>query len=456
MPASPQEAAGWETWWAIYNDPVLDQLEKAVDISNQNLKVAEAAFRAAQAEVGVQRSALFPVISTSGSARVTGGGSGGANVATAGNGGVVVGGGGNSAHGVYAASVTGSWDADLWGRIHRTVESSVATAQASAADIAAARLSAQSDVATDYFALRAADEESKLFEESIEDFSEALRIAQNRYDAGIATLADVATAQTQVENAQTQLVTIKLTRARLEHAIAMLTGRPPSELAIAVGSIANTVPVVPAGIPSAVLQRRPDVAASEYSVAAANAQIGVAISAWYPDLTLTGTIGDTATDFVKLFNASNLIWSLGPSIAETISSGGMREAQTVEARARYDQSVATYRQTVLTAFQQVEDNLAALKILEEAAAAQARTVMDARQAEELSLNQYRAGTVDFTTVITNQTIRLNAENAALNILNERLAASVGLVVAVGGGWDTSRVPAPDTLYHLTQDQSPAP
>lgn len=442
-PASPQEAASWETWWAIYSDPVLDRLEREVDISNQNLKAAEAAFRAARAEVNVQRSALLPTVTGAASARITGG----ANTSG--------GGGGTSTRFTYQAAVNGSWDTDVWGRIRRTVEASVANAQASAADIAGARLLAQSEVATDYFALRAADEQSKLFEQTIMDFQEALRIAQNRYQAGIATMADVYAAQTQVDNAQTAQVTIKLTRARLEHAIALLTGHSPSEVAIATGVITDTVPVVPAGVPSVLLQRRPDIAASEANVIAANAQIGVAISAWYPDLTLTGSLTDAGSSIGRLFDISNLVWSLGPQLAETIYSGGMREAQTAQARALYDQSVANYRQTVLTAFQQVEDNLAALNILEQSAAAQARTVEDARMSEELTLNQYRAGTADFTAVITAQTTRFNAENTALNILNDRLAASVGLVQALGGGWSNSMVPQPSDLYHLTED-TPAP
>ena len=441
-PAAPQQAAGWETWWGIYNDPVLDGLEKEVDISNQNLRAAEAAFRAAQAEVSVQRSALLPTLSAGLSVRAAGNGTSGAN--------------NNNPTVTVGATATGSWDADLWGRIRRTVEGSVATAQASAADIAAARLSAQSELATDYFSLRAADEQAKLFQETITDFQDALRIAQNRYDAGIATMADIYAAQTQVDNAQAQLVTIELTRARFEHAIAALTGRTPADLSISPGIIASTVPVVPAGVPSVLLQRRPDVAASEYNVAAANAQIGVAISAWFPDLTLTGSVATGGTSIGRLFNLSNLVWSVGPALSETIFSGGMREAQTAEARARYEQSVATYRQTVLTALQQVEDNLVALRVLEQSAAVQERTVADARQSEQLALNQYRAGTADFTSVIQAQTTRLNAENAALGILNQRLAASVGLVVALGGGWSNSQVPQPPDLYRLTEDASAGP
>jgi NodT family efflux transporter outer membrane factor (OMF) lipoprotein len=435
MPASPQMAASYEAWWSIYNDPVLDGLEKQVDISNQNLRAAEAAFRAARADVGVQRGALFPVVTANGSARLAGTGTRNTDL--------------------FQATLGATWDADVWGRIRRTVEASVATAQANAADIAAARLSAQSELATDYFTLRASDEAAQLLMTIIEDFQMALTIAQNRYQAGVATLSDVLAAQTQIDGAQSQLVVQQLTRAKMEHAIAMLTGTSANEVKIELASLTTTVPVVPAGIPSTLLQRRPDIAASEFNVTAANAEIGVAIAAYYPDLTLAASGGLSASSLGSLFNASNTVWSVGPSLAETIFNGGAREAQTEAARARYDQSVANYRQTVLVAFQQVEDQLASLRILEEQGAVQDRTVEDARQSEMLALNQYRAGTADFTTVITAQATRLNAESVALNILNQRLAASVSLIIALGGGWDSSRIPDPDEVKRRTEMTSEA-
>jgi len=454
-PASPRQAAGWENWWAIYDDPVLDGLEKQVDISNQNLKAAEAAYRVARADVGIQRGALLPEISANASERQSGGGGRNTSVNVIG-----VGGGtttpttpvatGSSSRSVYQASLGASWDIDVWGRIRRTVESSVATAQASAADIAAARLSAQSELAIDYFQLRAADQEAQLLTAIIQDFQTALTIAQNRYQVGIATQADILSAQTQIDNAQAQLVNTQLTRDRMEHAIAALIGKTPAEVSVLLASLPITVPVVPAGVPSTLLERRPDVAASEYAVASANANIGVALSAWFPDLTLTGSYGFAASALGSLFNASNAVWSFGPSIAETVFNGGTRIAQNQQARARYDQAVANYRQTVLTAFQQVEDQLATLKVLEEQAAVENRTVADARQSEQLVLNQYRAGTADFTAVITAQTTRLNAENAALAVLDQRLAGSVNFVVALGGGWDTSRVPQPGFFYTLPE------
>jgi NodT family efflux transporter outer membrane factor (OMF) lipoprotein len=449
MPASPQQAAGWESWWAIYNDPTLDGLEKQVDLSNQNLKVAEAAYRAARAEVGIARGALLPSVSANASVRQSGGGSRNTVITDATGTGTAVGAGGGS-RATYQTSLGGTWDIDVWGRIRRTVEGGVATAQASAADIAAARLSAQSEVAVDYFQLRAADEEAQLLNTIIQDFEAALQIARNRFQVGITTQADIFAAQTQIDNAQAQLVNLQLTRAQMEHAIATLIGKPASDVAIAPAALTTIIPVVPAGVPSTLLERRPDIAASEYTMASANAQIGVAIAAWYPDLTLTGSYGFASTSLGSLFSAPNSVWSFGPSLAELVFEGGAREAQTQEARARYEQSVASYRQTVLTAFQQVEDQLAALRVLEQEAAVENQTVSDARQSEQLSLNQYRAGTADFNTVITAQTARLNAENSALSVLNERLAASINLVVALGGGWDNSRLPQPGFFYRLPE------
>jgi NodT family efflux transporter outer membrane factor (OMF) lipoprotein len=452
MPASPQQAAGWETWWAIYNDPVLDGLEKQVDISNQNLKASEAAYRAARAQVGIERGALLPTVSGGGSVRQSGGGSRstlGTTVDPSTGLPVSVSSGGSS-RATYQASISGSWDIDVWGRIRRTVEGGVASAQASAADIAAARLLAQSELAVDYFQLRAADAQAQLLVNIIQDFQDALQIANNRYQAGVATQSDVLAARTQIDNAQAQLVNLQLTRALMEHAIATLIGKPPSEVAVQTAALTTIVPVVPAAVPSTLLERRPDIASSEYTMTAANAQIGVAIAAWYPDLSLTGSYGFASSSLGSLFTTPSSVWSFGPSLAQVIFSGGIRAAQTEQAQARYEQTVASYRQTVLAAFQQVEDQLASLKVLEQQAVVENQTVADARLSEQLALNQYRAGTADFTTVITAQTTRLNAESTALSVLNQRLAASVNFVVALGGGWDSSRLPQPGFFYRLPE------
>ena len=330
------------------------------------------------------------------------------------------------------------------------MEASVATAQASAADIAAARLAAQAQLAADYFQLRVADLQTqslhrgcRRFPDGADDRSESAA-GRNRH------LADVYTAQTQVDNAEAQLFNFQLVRDRMEHAIAALIGKTPIEVSIAIAELGEDVPVVPVQVPSTLLQRRPDVASAEYAVESANAQIGVAEAAWYPDITLTGSLGLAATSLGSLFNASSTTWAFGPGLAETVFNGGARIATDLQARARYDQAVANYRQTVLTAFQQVEDEIATLKILEEQAAAENRTVNDATLAEQLTLNQYRAGTADFTTVITAQTTRLNAETTALNVLNGRLAGSVNFVMAIGGGWDETRVPQPGPFYTLPE------
>ena len=466
MPATPRQAAGWENWWAVYNDPVLDELEKQVDISNQNLIAAEAAYRAARAEVGIQRASLLPTLNASAGARGAGtfGSSGSSNAGSSsggtgsGSSGTGIGGTASGSTGgrggvsaiTYSLGLDTSWDIDVWGRIRRSVEASVATAQASAADIAAARLAAQAQLAADYFQLRVADLQTQSYTAAVADFQMALTIAQNRLQVGIATMADVYTAQTQVDNAEAQLFNFQLVRDRMEHAIAALIGKTPDQVAIATAPLSEDVPVVPAEVPSTLLQRRPDIASAEYAVASANAEIGVALAAWYPDLTLTGSLGVVATSLGGLFKASNTTWSLGPSIAETVFNGGARVATNLQAQARYDQSVANYRQTVLTAFQQVEDQLATLKILEEEAAAQNRTVNDARLAEELTLNQYRAGTADFAAVIIAQTARLNAETTALNVLNGRLSGSVNFIMALGGGWEESRVPQPGFFYTLPE------
>jgi NodT family efflux transporter outer membrane factor (OMF) lipoprotein len=305
-------------------------------------------------------------------------------------------------------------------------------------------------LAISYFQLRAADAAADLLSAAIEDFRMALTIAQNKYAAGIATLADVSTADTSVDSATTQLVAVRLTRDTAEHAIAALIGKTPSDVDIALGTFPMDVPVVPAGIPSTLVERRPDVASAERAVASANAGIGVAEAAWFPDITLDASYGFAATNLGSLFNASSASWAFGPGLAQTIFDGGARISQDLQARARYDQAVATYRETVLTAFQQVEDELGTLKILEQEAAAANKTVADARLTEMLDTNQYRAGTVDFTTVVTAQTTRINAEVTALNVLSNRLAASVNLVMALGGGWDETRIPQTGPFYTLPE------
>lgn len=429
-PATPREAASGASWWSIYDDPVLDGLEAQIDVSNQTLKADEAAFRQASAIVAEARAGFFPTVSTTGAAQRA------SITESAARNGISQ----QFVQNAFSFTPTASWVPDLWGRIRRTVESDVANAQASAADLAAARLSAQATLAIDYFELRIADEQTRVLEASVDAYQRSLDIVRNQFNAGFAAETDVVTAETQLENAQAQLVGVGVTRATLEHAIAVLVGKPPSDFAIPRASIGGSVPVPPAGMPSALLERRPDIAASERAMASANAQIGVAISAYFPDLTLTASAGFSSTALANLFSLSNSAWSIGASATETVFDGGLRPAQVQAARALYDEEVATYRETVLAAFQQVEDELASLRILQQQAAAQDIAVNSARRAVELTLNQYQAGTVAYTNVVVAQTTALGDEQTALTILQERLVASATLVEALGGGWSRSDLP----------------
>lgn len=422
QPAAPGDEADRGAWWATYRDPVLDDLEKKIDISNQNLKAAEAAYRAALAVVDESRASLFPTISTNPSA-IRGSKAGAAPATT------------------YTLPVQASWSVDIWGRIRRTVESDEANAEASAADLGAARLSAQATLATTYFSLRAQDELKRLLDATVKNDEKALEIVNNQYQAGTAAKADVLAAQTQLESVQASAINADIKRTQYEHAIAVLVGMPPSNFSLPPQpAFVREVPNIPMEVPSVIVQRRPDVAASERAVAAANAQIGVAISAWFPALTLSGSYGYANSTLAKLVQASTNVWSFGPTLAETIFDVGARESAVEQARATYDESVANYRQTVLAAFQQVEDNLAALRILSEQAKVESAAVADARHSEALTLNQYRQGVVPYSSVLTAQTTRLSNEQAALTVDLNRLTATVSLIQALGGGWQKEPPP----------------
>ncbi|MBW4053425.1 MAG: efflux transporter outer membrane subunit [Proteobacteria bacterium] len=431
-PAKPATVTG-EDWWSIYHDPVLSSLEQQVAVSNQNLKAAVASYYAAREAVGVTRGSLFPIITLDGSGTKSGGGASGNQVV----GGFVP--SGSTSRSFYNASAGGSWDLDIWGKIRRELQSDEAKRQASAADVAAARLSAQAILAEDYFQLRAAEQELRLLKTSVQDYRVSLQIAQNRVNAGVTTLADVYSARTLLENTQSQENTVELTRAKLEHAIAVLVGRAPSELSLAHGELAAAVPVVPAGLPSQLLLRRPDIAAAERDLESANAQIGVAESAWFPSLTLSGSFGYGSTSLGTLISASNSVWSVGPSVAQSLFNGGATIAQTREARALYDSAVASYRETVLSAFQQVEDDLATLRFLQTEHAQDREALADAERSEALSLNQYKAGIADYATVLTAQTARLNTEINTLSTQEQRLVASADLIDAIGGGWNSAQL-----------------
>jgi len=439
-PATPGEIQSDKPWWSIYNDPLLDSLEQQVEVSNQTLKADEAAYRSAVEAIGVDRGTLFPSVSVNGGVTRSGSANGVNQAITTSSGTTVTTGiGGNGHRTIYSAGAQASWSLDVWGRIRRLVESDVAKAQASAADVAAARLSAQITLAEDYFQLRAADEQTRLYQTDIDDFKNALTITQNQVKAGITTLADVYAAETQLESTQASAVGVALTRAKFEHAIAVLIGKAPAQLGIDVGSFTTVVPVVPAGIPSALLERRPDIAAAERSVASANALIGVAEAAWFPSLTLSGSYGFTSSVLPGLLSAHNALWSFGPALAENVFNGGATLAQTREAKANYDQAVATYRQTVLSAFESVEDDLVTLRVLEQQGQLQQSAVKDARLAEGLTLNQYKSGIVVYSSVITAQTTRLMDEINLLSIQSQQLVTSVDLISQLGGGWDAGQL-----------------
>ena len=451
-PAEPREAASGTEWWSIYGDATLDELEKQIDVSNQTLKASEAAWRQATALASQARAGLFPTIGVGATATRSGGPGGRATGAA--TGGTVT----PLTHPVNEFELVGSatWDIDIWGKIRRTIESDVANAQASEAELAAARLSAQATLATDYIELRVADEQRQLLEKTVEGYRRSLEITQNQYHVGVVAKADVITAQTQLGGAQSQLIAIGVTRATLEHAIAVLIGKAPADFSLPPATLGTTVPVTPVGVPSSLLERRPDVAAAERRMAAANAQIGVAISAYFPDLTLSGTYGFASNVFSGLVHASNNFWSVGGALNETVLDFGARSAQVRQTRAAYDATVANYRQTVLTAFQQVEDELATLRILEQQVEVQEQTVKSADLAVQLTLNPYRAGTVAYTSVVSAQAVALGDAQTLLTIRQSRLVASTALIQALGGGWDAASIgTARGTAATLAAGTAPA-
>jgi NodT family efflux transporter outer membrane factor (OMF) lipoprotein len=445
-PAQPSEAASGTTWWSVYDDATLDGLEKQIDVSNQTLKASEAAWRQAIALVSQTRAGLFPTIGVTGTATRSGGP--GASRAAAAAAAAAAGTTGVTAPATsgptnqFELAGTASWDIDIWGKIRRTLEANEASAQMSEADLAAARLSAQATLASDYIQLRVADEQKQLLDETVEAYKRSLLITQNQYNVGVAAKTDVITAETQLEGAQSQRIAVGVTRATLEHAIAVLVGKPPADFSLPAATLGTAVPVAPTGVASTLLERRPDVAAAERSMAAANAQIGVAVAAYYPDLTLSGSYGFASDVVAGLIRAPNNLWSAGASASDALLDFGARSAQVRQARAAYDMAVANYRQTVLTAFQQVEDELATLRILEQQYQVQDTATKSANLAAQLTLNQYKAGIVAYTSVVTAQATALTDAQTLLTIRQNRLTASVALIQALGGGWDADSLGKP--------------
>ena len=422
--AAPADALERGPWWQLFNDPVLDQLAPRVEVSNQNVAMAVAAYAQARALVREQRAGLFPVVSLDGGANrsksssaISAGSSGSSRV-------------GNS----FQASIGASWEPDVWGRLRRAADSVGASAQASAADLASAKLSAQGELATNYFSLRQLDAQQVLLDSTLAGFRRSLDITQNRYSAGIAAKTDVLQAQTQLANAEADRLGLQRQRAQLEHAIAVLVGEAPANFSLAAVEWKPQVPEVPLFVASTLLQRRPDIASAERRVAAANAQIGIAKSAWYPSLSLGASAGSNVSRLADLFNASTNVWSIGISTAQVLFNAGATGARVEGARAAHEQAVANYRQTVLSAFANVEDQLSASRVLLAQQDLRRQASEAADQVEQQVLNRYRSGQVGFTEVITAQATALNARRALVQALADRQTTAVALLQSLGGGW----------------------
>jgi len=417
VPAAPADALERGPWWQLFDDPVLNELAAGIDISNQNIAAASAAYAQARALVREQRASLFPVITLNGSADRSGGGS---SSSRSGN--------------TFQTSIGGSWEPDVWGRLSRGVDSASASAQASAADLASARLSAQGELATNYFSIRQTDAQQALLASTIDGYQRTLQITQNRYAAGIAAKTDVLQAQTQLANAQSEALGLERQRAQLEHAIAVLLGRAPADFSLAVAAWKASVPQVPLGVPSTLLQRRPDIAAAERRVAVTNEQIGIAQSAFYPSINLSASYGFGASSVADLFNASSSLWSLGLSAAQVLFNAGATRERVAAAQAAQDAAVARYRQTVLVAFQDVEDQLTGTRVLLQQQDLLRQASQAADEAETQMLNRYRAGQVSYTEVVTAQASALSARRALVKLQADRQTTAVALIQSLGGSW----------------------
>jgi len=424
--AQPNDGALRGKWWEVYHDPLLNTVEDQVSISNQNVLAAEAQFRQAKAAVQIARAGLWPTVAAAPSGTNSGSGDAGTK------------------H-VFTIPIDLTYQADVWGSIRRGVAAGSAIAQASAAQLENARLLYQAELAADYFQIQGLDASRQLLDATVKSYEQYVQLTQDRYDGGVASKGDVALAQTQLETARAQLVDLGVQRAQFEHAIAVLTGKPPSDLSIPPATSQAPPPVSAIGIPSALLERRPDIAAAERQVAAANEQIGIAKAAFYPSLTFSASAGSQTTSILDLLTWPSRFWSVGPQLAETLFDANKRRAQVNVAQAVYDATVANYRQTVLTAFQQVEDSLAVLRILSEEAEITDRAVRAAQQSLDISTIQYRGGLANYLQVITAQTSLLQNQRTAVDVLTRRMAASVSLIQALGGGWDASQLPSTQDL-----------
>lgn len=428
--AQPSDQIAKGKWWEAYQDPQLDSLEEQVNVSNQNLKAAQAVFEHARAAVRVSRSALFPNVTGSLSISRTGQSQNSALFSA----------GSPKDYNDFSLPVDVSYEADVWGRVRRTVEASRSEAQASAADLATVDLSLHAELALDYFELRGLDAQKRLLDSTVAAYEKALELTTSRYQGGLASAVDVAQAQTQLETTRAQAADVEVQRAAFEHAIAVLAGQPAAKFSLQPMPLTTPPRAIPVGVPSDLLERRPDIAATERRVQEANAQIGVARAAYFPLITLTGSGGFESAEAGTLLQGPSGLWSLGAQAAEILFDAGRRHAISDQTRAAYDQSVDNYRQTVLTAFQEVEDNLAALRILEDEARIEAGAVEAAEHSLALSVTRYKGGVTNYLEVTTAQSAALSDQRAAVDILTRRMAASVLLIKAIGGGWNVSQIP----------------
>ncbi|MDR3718421.1 MAG: efflux transporter outer membrane subunit [Bryobacteraceae bacterium] len=434
-PSAPADSAAKGQWWSIFHDPVLDALEASVDVSNQTLKSAEARFRQARALIRENRSQRLPT--------VTGGASVTRDRLSLNRG--VPAPASETAYGDFNLGFDAEYEVDLWGRVRNLIAASVESAQATAADIETVRLSLHAELALDYFDLRSLDDERRILDHAVDAYGQALALTRRRFEGGVANQVEVAEAETQLEATRAQQIDIAERRAQYEHALAELTGQTVESFSLAENTAPLTPPAVPVGMPSALLERRPDIAAAERRIAVANSQVGQTKAAFFPTVMLGLTAGLEGSSLSNWFNWPSRLWALGPSAAQTLFDAGRRRAVKEGAVANYDATVAGYRQSVLSSFQQVEDNLASLRVLEDESRRQKRAVEAARRSETLSLNRYKGGLVTYLEVATAQTVRLQNERVQAGIERRQMEASVLLIKTLGGGWDRASLPTPEQL-----------
>ena len=448
--AQPRDDMIRGKWWEIYHDPQLNALEDQVNISNQNVLQAEAQFREAAAAVKVARAAFFPTVTANPAFTESQASQNLTAIRMRFRAAC------RSCHStvtLYNLPAEATYMVDVWGSVRRNVEAGSATAQASFANLENARLSFQATLAQDYFSLHGLDAQEQLLQTTVASFQKFLDLTTNQYNSGIASQADVAAAKTQLDSTKAQLIDVGVQRAVYEHAVATLIGKPAPDFSLKKVVLSGTPPAIPVGLPSTLLERRPDIAQAERQVASANASIGVAVAAYYPQLTLSASTGLEAIKLSELFSGPSFLWSVGPVIAQTIFDAGATHGRVQEAQANYDATVANYREIVLTAFQQVEDDLSGLRILKDEAAAEDQAVESAKQSLDISVNQYKAGTLVYLNVITAQATALNDEIVAVNIRTRRMTTSVLLIEALGGGWDTAKLPSTHGVSDVPEAQA---